>query len=535
MLARRYQWMGIIALFLALLLFSDILMVRAAETGTIIGDGISETLEAYGLEEDEIWALINKTELRSSIDVEEIKETVVTEKLLKTIDKEAIDKRISDINLLESMDAETILKDYTEKKESGELDALIKDVLESEEFNEDYIKNHPVDIPNVSIPIVEETSPFDYIIDPQGLIRQTEAARYGGGDVKEDASVLFRNSEGEYKFSDYSDKLKITNKSTIPLQVTISAGIDDKGDIKMAESTSDLDGNKPSLFMALVDDEGVLGVLTADGNIEITVVLKAVPDGTYTVEYNEETEKYEYKISEDADETLYDTFSFGLFADCNTDARWSGVSRLPRVKVTWKTEPVLTDWDKVTADFDEDEKVRFAAYKKIKLDELREAELERLVNEELEQLIDEEIEPIIEEEVEKLAEEKFKEILYRIVNDGISIEELRAGEIDLYTSDTEAETGVYSEGNLIMEREEVSVNTTDSENLDSNENTEDSENTERNVDSENSKSIEENMDNENSRSIERNVDNENSKNNETNVNSENSGEASEEILIISSE
>ena len=265
------------------------------------------------------------------------------------------------------------------------------------------------------------------------------------------------------------------------------------------------------------------------------MVLKAVPDGTYTVEYNEETEKYEYKISEDADETLYDTFSFGLFADCNTDARWSGVSRLPRVKVTWKTEPVLTDWDKVTADFDEDEKVRFAAYKKIKLDELREAELERLVNEELEQLIDEEIEPIIEEEVEKLAEEKFKEILYRIVNDGISIEELRAGEIDLYTSDTEAETGVYSEGNLIMEREEVSVNTTDSENLDSNENTEDSENTERNVDSENSKSIEENMDNENSRSIERNVDNENSKNNETNVNSENSGEASEEILIISSE
>ena len=32
-----------------------------------------------------------------------------------------------------------------------------------------------------------------------------------------------------------------------------------------------------------------------------------------------------------------------------------------------------------------------------------------------------------------------------------------------------------------MEREEVSVNTTDSENLDSNENTEDSENTERNL------------------------------------------------------
>lgn len=435
---RKYQWMGLIALLLAMLLFSNTLMVSAkAETGTIIGEGISETLEAYDITEDEIWALINKTELRSLVDVDEIRDTISKDKLLKMIDQDEIEKSISDINLLESMKAEEILADYLEKKESGELDELIKEVIESDDFDEDFIRNRPVDIPNITVPISEANSPFDYIIDPQGLIRQTDAARLGGGEVKEGASVLFRNTQGEYKFSDYSDKLKITNKSTIPLQVTICAKIDDPGDIVMAKSSSELGGDVPGLFMALVNEEEILGIITESGSIDINLVLNPVPEGTYKVEYNEETEKYEYVLSENADPSLYDSFSFGLFADCNTDASWRRVSQLPRIEVTWKTEPVLTDWDKVTADFDDDEKVKFTAYKKVKLEQMRKAEIERLVDEQLESLISEEMEPLIEKEVQRLAEEQFVDVLFKVINGEIVLE----GKEALEPADGEASDG----------------------------------------------------------------------------------------------
>ena len=532
-MARKYQWMGIIALFLVVLLLSDSMLVKAMESGVIIGDGISEDVEAYEIDENEIWAQIDRNELRSLVDVEELRNSIDTRELLEKIDKTAIEENISDINLLDSLNSETLLDDYNGKKESGELDDFIKDVIESEDFDEDFILNHPIDIPNVTVPVIQGQSPFDYILDPQGLISQTDASRYGGGIVKENASVLFKNTDGEYLFSDYSDKLTITNKSNIPLQVTISAKIEDDGDISMADSISDLEGVNPSMFMALVDSEGILGVLNSNGSSEISIILKAAPEGTYIYKLNEETGEYDYELADkkaavnenikieqsqeelvtDADDKVkidgdenasdakadkndedagnvtddvkgnedtdnskenskdeenndssnedrieneeivvetpiyyaendvessrqpitmlvktqspsgneasssktdaygFDSFSFGLYASCNTEADWRNVRTLPRVVVTWKTEPVLTDWDKINAELEEYDKVKFEAYKQVVLGELREAEVERLVQEELNDLIEEKLEELIEAKVDILAKEKFDELV----------------------------------------------------------------------------------------------------------------------------
>lgn len=417
MLVRKYQWMGVISFILTLFLLTDSLTVLATETGTIEGAGNSEKVEQYIVDEDEIWAQIDRDELRSLIDVEALKETIDLDALRTEVDKTLLLEQISDLNLLDSMSAEEILKEYNSLKESDKLDELIKEVVESEEFDEDFIKNHPVDVPNVKVPIISGSSPLDYIVDPMELIYQTEAVKYGGGNVQEGAPLLFRNSEGEYLFSDTSDMLSIVNRGNVPLQVTISAKLEDTYDVSMVDSRSDLGGTVPQLFMALVGKEGIISVLNDSGTSEITVVLEAVPEGTYKYTFNDETGKYESEMSENADESTFDSFSFGVTGDCNKDADWTRVNALPKMTVTWKTEPVLTDWDKVNEELEEADKVKFEAFKKVKLAALRDEELERLVQIQLDELVSEELDKLIDEEVERLAKEKFEELKQKAITE----------------------------------------------------------------------------------------------------------------------
>ena len=417
MLVRKYQWMGVISFILTLLLLTDSLTVLATETGTIEGDGNSEKVEQYIVDEDEIWAQIDRDELRSLIDVEALKETIDEDALRAEIDKAPLLEKINDLTLLDSMNAEEILKEYNSLKESDKLDELIKDIVESDEFDEDFIKNHPVDVPNVKVPIISGESPLDYIVDPMGLIYQTEAARYGGGNVQENATLLFRNHEGNYLFSDTSDMLNIVNRGNVPLQVTISATLEGADEVSMVDSRSELGGYDPQLFMALVGKEGIISVLNDSGTSEITVVLKAVPEGTYKYTLNEETGKYESEISEKVDESTFDSFSFGVTGDCNNDADWTNVGNLPKISVTWKTEPVLTDWDKVNEELEEADKVKFEAFKKVKLAALRDEELERLVQIQLDELVSEELDKLIDEEVERLAKEKFEELKEKAITE----------------------------------------------------------------------------------------------------------------------
>jgi hypothetical protein len=222
--------------------------------------------------------------------------------------------------------------------------------------------------------------------------------------------VLFRNSDGEYLFSNTSDMFDIVNKGNVPLQVTISAKIENADDVRMVDSSSMLEGYEPSLFMALVGKEGIISVMNETGSSEVTVVLKAVPEGTYTYKLNEETGKYESQLSKDADESTFDSFSFGVTGECNSEADWSNVYHLPRISVTWKTEPIFTDWDKVTEELEENDKVKFEAFKKVRLQELRDKELERLVQIRIDDMIYEEMDYLIEEEVERLAQIRFEEL-----------------------------------------------------------------------------------------------------------------------------
>ena len=185
------------------------------------------------------------------------------------------------------------------------------------------------EIISVVLPTVGDVSPFDFFIDPQGLIYETDAAKYGGGRVEEGANLLFHNHErDDYDFSRYSDDLTVTNKSTVPVIVRITAKITDVGDLRIDQDGSFDEGESPAIYLVLVDDEGNERPLSEDGEVVIEIEMNRAPSGAYTYRYNEEQNTYGY---------------VGLRGECNADADWTNISVSPRVTVTWEVEPVLPE------------------------------------------------------------------------------------------------------------------------------------------------------------------------------------------------
>lgn len=201
------------------------------------------------------------------------------------------------------------------------------------------------DVVSVALPAISEDgeSPFDFIIDPQGLIYATDAAKYGGGKVEENATILFRNHDGEYDFSRRSDGLTVKNRSNVPVVVTVTASIENLGDIELSGSTDYGDSDVCGMYLAIVDDEGNERPISEDGEISISTEMRKAPEDAYIYRIDEENGSYSYELSRSPEEIDFDSYSFGLTGYCNPNGKWEDVSVHPVVKVTWKVEPVLSE------------------------------------------------------------------------------------------------------------------------------------------------------------------------------------------------
>ena len=201
------------------------------------------------------------------------------------------------------------------------------------------------DVVSLALPTISEEgeSPFDFIIDPQNLIYETDAARYGGGKVEEGATLLFRNHEGEYDFSRRSDRLTVKNQSNVPVEVTISACVENRGEIDIVGNTDFGDSDSCSMYLAIVDDEGNEKPISEDGEISVSTEMHRAPDDAYVYRIDEESGSYSYEFSRSPDEIDFDSYSFGLIGYGNPGGNWQDIAVHPVVRVTWKVEPVLSE------------------------------------------------------------------------------------------------------------------------------------------------------------------------------------------------
>lgn len=201
------------------------------------------------------------------------------------------------------------------------------------------------DVISVVFPAVSEGDdlPFNFIMDPQGLLYKTGAAKYGGGSVEEGATLLFFNHEGEYNFSGHSDRLTIRNQSNIPVIVTITASISNLGEVEVVGSPDFGESQACSLYLALVDDKGNELPVSENGEISVNIEMQQAPDNAYVYWLDEETGSYTYELCGSPEEIDFDYYSFGLKGCCNPNGEWRYIDAHPSVQVTWKIESVLSE------------------------------------------------------------------------------------------------------------------------------------------------------------------------------------------------
>lgn len=183
---------------------------------------------------------------------------------------------------------------------------------------------------------------FDFILDPQGLINETNGALHDGKNFEKDCTVFFRRSDGETEedYSCKSDLVTFMNKSTMPVEVSLEVKVEPSSleGIKMTEDSKFENDKSASLYLAVADGEKEVPV-GKDG-VTICKTIEAAPDGAYGYDYDADKEEYTYGLRKSIDNIVFDGYSFQIIGAANKKGDWTSAgSAVPEIMVTWKVVP----------------------------------------------------------------------------------------------------------------------------------------------------------------------------------------------------
>ena len=366
MLYKRKKIIKYIAAFLALLLWMDPVSALAAEASEELilleEEGsvpFVTATTADGIDTEAIYNSIDVEALRASIDIDELMALIDEDELLSQIDEDELRAELA------RREAEKESQREKLEIESGTIDLTPKTE-----------KDLPPDVTRIVFPVIENTNLFDFIMDPMGLVYMTNAAKYGGGAVQENATLLFKNNDGDYLFSDTSDYLSFRNKGNVPVKVVVKATITGLGDLGMTTDRSAYEAGKPAIYLALTDNVGNEVPLLSDEETVIEAVLDVSEEDKTVYKWNSDTGSYE------ATETMNlndpGAYFFALTGSCNPDANWNNISCKPTVKVSWSAYSLTGD------------QLKAAKAEEIEKKESEEQQESEASEEELEELLEEE-------------------------------------------------------------------------------------------------------------------------------------------------
>lgn len=222
------------------------------------------------------------------------------------------------------------------------------------------------DVFDVVLPTVaEDATTFDYLLDPEGLIAETEGDRYTGKVFDDDKTVYFlrssqvdgtvKGADGKVDYTDKSDEIKVVNKSTEAVDLKVSAKVTEvPSEITMAASNR-FSGTDAELYLALLGTDGTTPTekaISADG-VELAVNIPA-DAAAYEVKWNAAAGAYEKQLTDaakEADYTGFKSYSFQLTGVCNTTegTNWSGLTdKAPKVDLTWSVKDFTVTGPQIT-------------------------------------------------------------------------------------------------------------------------------------------------------------------------------------------
>lgn len=198
------------------------------------------------------------------------------------------------------------------------------------------------DIFDVVMPVVsEEKSVFNYIIDPTGVIEDTDAAKYGPDADFETGQTLFfyvsgGNSSGK-NYAHESEKLTVENKGSVDVAVSVTAKVNAVSGITMVDSADDVSSGNAKLYLGFVDDENVTTAKGIKTEVTATATVSGADADDFDIKYVTDGNgggHYEKELSSSA--STFDSYSFWLEGACSADG-WGDLANvtLPDVSVVW--------------------------------------------------------------------------------------------------------------------------------------------------------------------------------------------------------
>ncbi len=179
---------------------------------------------------------------------------------------------------------------------------------------------------------------FDFILDPQGLINKTDGAAYGGKEFEAGATVFFERTDGETEvdYSNKSDFVTITNKSSIAVDVSLHVSVSPSSveGIAMTDDKEFTDDTDASLYLAITDGENEFPIG------EEGVTIDAAPEEAYEYMYDAESNEYVYKLRNDLGGVEFGKYLFQMTGAANGKGDWTEVvDAKPEVTVAWEIMP----------------------------------------------------------------------------------------------------------------------------------------------------------------------------------------------------
>ena len=214
---------------------------------------------------------------------------------------------------------------------------------------EDYVNKN---VMKVTLPTADRMNEiFDYRLDPQGLIAKSKS--YAGTAVTGTATgmVFLNTANGKNTISNTSDPLTITNKSSIPVDMSVEVKltaadsglalttVSDTSDFKDADG----DDNGKAIYLGLKATNDVERALSGTAITPDTTLLSG--ESQYTAAWN--TDKYEWAPIASP---KWKDYTFTVTGAINTaleNSTWATVSDAG--VVTTKNPPVITLKVKLTA------------------------------------------------------------------------------------------------------------------------------------------------------------------------------------------
>lgn len=181
-------------------------------------------------------------------------------------------------------------------------------------------------------------TPYDFILDPKGLAANGSLA---GKTLEPDATMYFENLEAgaQYNYSSTSDALAVINKSTMDVDVKLTAAITGLGGIKLAGDPSFPYDTRTSVYLALKDGHGQISTVDEYG-AAIKATLKGRKDA-YKVIWDQAANKYRYELKAPdilANENIkFENYTFRLTGGCNPANSWNQIAGEvnANITVTW--------------------------------------------------------------------------------------------------------------------------------------------------------------------------------------------------------